>query len=70
VTDEATALAGYAQRRDLALRETFDLTCALAAYPSVPEFIALQKRLSAAIETDAAAIAARPVPGEHRLVTV
>ncbi len=68
--DEATALAAYADRRDRALRETFELTCALAAYPPVPEFVALQKRLSVAIETDAAAHAAFPVPGEHRLATV
>ena len=69
-SDEATALAAYAYRRDRALRETFELTCALAAYPPVPEFVALQKRLSVAIETDAAALAALPVPGEHRLATV
>ena len=68
-TDEDTAMAGYAYRRDQALRETFELTCALAAYPPVPEFVALQKRLSVAIEIEAAALAARPVPGEHRLAS-
>ena len=30
---ERTALAGYQHLRDLALREVFELTCALSAYP-------------------------------------
>jgi flavin-dependent dehydrogenase len=69
-TDDGTALAEYGRQRDRALRETFDVTCALAAYPPVPEFIELQKRLRAAIETEAAALAARPTPGERQLATV
>jgi flavin-dependent dehydrogenase len=69
-TDDGTALAEYGRQRDRALREIFDVTCALAAYPSVPEFVELQKRLRAAIETEAAALAARPIPGERRLATV
>ena len=52
--DEAAALAGYQRQRDQALREVFDLTCALAAYPPVPEFVELQKRLGRAIDTEAA----------------
>jgi flavin-dependent dehydrogenase len=67
---EAAALAAYQQRRDRALREIFELTCRLAAYPLVPTFVELQKRLSAAIDTEAAALAARPVPGERLLATV
>ena len=42
----------------------------LAAYPPVPTFIELQKQLSAAIDNEAAALAARPVPASaagHRL---
>lgn len=46
-------LAAYQRRRDLALREVFDLTCALADYPPVPEFVALQKRLSVALDVEA-----------------
>ena len=65
--DEATALAGYQHRRDHALREVFDLTCALAGYPPIPEFVELQKQLSRAIDTEAAEVAARPVPGEREL---
>ena len=39
----------------------------LAAYPAAPAFIELQTQLSAAIDNEAAALAARPVPGEcHR----
>jgi flavin-dependent dehydrogenase len=68
-TDEATALAGYQQQRDRALAEIFEITCRLAAYPPVPTFIALQKQLSAAIDREAAALAARPVPGERLLAT-
>jgi flavin-dependent dehydrogenase len=66
---EAAALAAYQQRRDRALREIFELTCRLAAYPLVPTFVELQKRLSAAIDTEAAALAARPVPGQRLLAT-
>jgi 2-polyprenyl-6-methoxyphenol hydroxylase-like FAD-dependent oxidoreductase len=63
--DEGTALAGYQRQRDQALRDIFELTCALASYPSVPQFVQLQKRLSAAIDVEAAALAARPVPGDR-----
>ena len=66
-TDEATALAGYQRQRDHALREIFELTCALAAYPPVPVFVDLQKQLSRAIDTEAAGVAARPLPGEREL---
>jgi flavin-dependent dehydrogenase len=61
------ALAGYQRQRDQALREVFELTCRLAAYPPVPAFVELQKQLSAAIDRQAAALAARPVPGERLL---
>ena len=50
-------------------REIFEITCRLAAYPPVPTFIELQKQLSAAIDKQAAALAARPVPGERLLAT-
>ena len=62
---ETTALAAYEQRRDQALREIFEITCRLAAYPPVPAFIELQKRLAAAIDEEAAALAARPIPAER-----
>lgn len=67
--EESTALACYQQQRDQALREVFEITCRLAAYPAVPEFIELQKQLSAAIDKEAAELAARPIPGEHLLAT-
>jgi flavin-dependent dehydrogenase len=63
------ALARYRQQRDHALREVFELTCRLAAYPPVPTFIELQKQLSAAIDQQAAALATRAVPGERLLAT-
>jgi flavin-dependent dehydrogenase len=63
------ALGRYQRQRDQALREVFELTCRLAAYPPVPTFIELQKQLSAAIDQQAAALATRAVPGEHLLAT-
>ena len=67
--EEPTALAGYEQRRDRALAEIFEITCRLAAYPPVPTFIELQKQLSAAIDKQAAALAARPIPAQRLLAT-
>ena len=63
------ALESYEQLRDRALRETFEITCSLAAYPPVPTFIELQKQLAAAIDKEAAALAARPIPGERLAAT-
>jgi flavin-dependent dehydrogenase len=57
--DEAGALSGYQRERDRALREVFELTCALAAYPPVPEFVALQKQLSSVLDAEAYELAAR-----------
>jgi flavin-dependent dehydrogenase len=65
--DDTTALAGYQRHRNAAVREIFDITCAVATYPPPGEFIELQKRLSRAIEAEAAALTARPVPGEREL---
>jgi flavin-dependent dehydrogenase len=67
--EEAAALVRYQQQRDQALREIFELTCRLSAYPPVPAFVELQKQLAGAIDQQAAALAARPVPGERRLAT-
>jgi flavin-dependent dehydrogenase len=67
--EEATALARYQQQRDQALREVFGITCRLAAYPAVPAFVELQKRLGAAIDKQAAALAGRPVPGGRLVAT-
>lgn len=67
-TDDDTALAGYERAHDAGLREMFELTCALAEYPSVAEFVELQKRVAGAIETEAAALAARPT--DRHLTTV
>jgi flavin-dependent dehydrogenase len=68
--EDTAALAGYQRQRDQALREIFEITCRLAAYPPVPRFIELQKQLGAAIDTQAAALAARPIPGRCLLATV
>jgi flavin-dependent dehydrogenase len=67
--EETTALAAYQRQRDRAFQEIFELTCRLGAFPPVPAFIELQKQLSAAIDNEAAALAARPIPGERLLAT-
>ena len=64
-----TALALYQQQRDQALREIFEITCRLAAFPPVPAFIELQKQLSAANDKEATALASRPILGERLLAT-
>jgi len=58
--DETVALAGYHELRDRLLREVFDITCELVTFPPAARFVELQKQLSAAIETQAAVLAARP----------
>jgi flavin-dependent dehydrogenase len=68
-SEESAALAAYQQQRDQALAEIFGITCQLSAYPPVPAFIELQKQLSAAIDKEAAELAARPIPGQRLLAT-
>ena len=60
--EEATALAGYHADRDSQLREVFEITCALATFPPAHRFVELQKQLSAAMDDQAAVLAARPDP--------
>ena len=59
----------YQQQRDQALREIFETHLPPGGLPAGAEFIELQKQLSAAIDTEAAALAARPVPGQRLLAT-
>jgi flavin-dependent dehydrogenase len=56
------ALTAYQLRRDTAIRETFDITRALSAFPSPERFVELQIQLSDALEREAADLAAQPVP--------
>jgi 2-polyprenyl-6-methoxyphenol hydroxylase-like FAD-dependent oxidoreductase len=63
----ADALAGYRHEAAEARRRIFDVTCALGAFPPVDRFVELQRRLSDAIEAEATALAARPVPDDRRL---
>jgi flavin-dependent dehydrogenase len=63
-------LSGYETHRDAALRETFDITCAMSRYPPLDEFVALQKRLSRALEAEADLLASLHSPvaagrGQH-----
>jgi flavin-dependent dehydrogenase len=68
-SEESAALAAYQEQRDRALAEIFGITCQLSSYPPVPAFIELQKQLSAAIDAEAAALAAWPIPGQRLLAT-
>ena len=67
---EETALGDYEHRRDEALRDIFEITCALVTYPPVAEFVALTRQLGVAIDTEAAALADLPMPGEPELAPV
>lgn len=64
-TEESIALASYQHQRDAALRDIFELTSALASYPPIAEFVELQKRLSTAIDLEAATVAAGQVTGSR-----
>jgi 2-polyprenyl-6-methoxyphenol hydroxylase-like FAD-dependent oxidoreductase len=57
---ERDALAAYTEARDLALAPIFDVTCRLAAYPPLDEFVALQRQLSSLLDAEAAWLAALP----------
>ena len=59
---EASALAAYHAERDAQLREIFEITCELVTFPPVDRFIELQKQLARAIDDQAGALAARPMP--------
>jgi 2-polyprenyl-6-methoxyphenol hydroxylase-like FAD-dependent oxidoreductase/LmbE family N-acetylglucosaminyl deacetylase len=61
----AAALARYQAERETARAEIFAITCALSQFPPDGQFVELQRRLSAAIEVEATALAARPRP-RHR----
>lgn len=58
--DDAVALATYHAERDRNVAEIFELTCRLASYPALSEFVDLQKQLSAAIEAEAQMLADLP----------
>jgi len=59
---EAEAMAGYTDRRDSALQETFHLTKALASFPHPDRFVELQIQLSDALEREADLLASLPSP--------
>ena len=60
--DERPALSGYHSTRDEQLREIFEITCELTTYPSPDRFMELQKHLGVAVDTQAAILAALPLP--------
>jgi flavin-dependent dehydrogenase len=59
---ESPALAGYTHARAAALRETFDLTRALSAFPPLPRFTELQIQLAEALDREAHLLASLPEP--------
>jgi 2-polyprenyl-6-methoxyphenol hydroxylase-like FAD-dependent oxidoreductase len=54
---EREAMAAYGDRRDAALRETFDLTREIAAFPPPDRFTELQKQLADALDREAELLA-------------
>jgi flavin-dependent dehydrogenase len=58
----AADLSGYETSRDTASRDMFDITCAMSRYPALDEFVALQKRLSRALEAEADLLASLHPP--------
>ncbi len=56
------ALAAYEAERNTAITDVFALTRALGGFPEPETFLHLQARLSKALEREAQALAARPVP--------
>jgi flavin-dependent dehydrogenase len=66
---EHAAGAAYQDERDRALAPVLDLTCRLGAFPPPAEFTDLQRRLSAALDAEAAGLAALPpLPAAARRV--
>jgi flavin-dependent dehydrogenase len=57
---ETVAMADYERARDCALADIFDVTCRLSQFPPVPEFVALQKKLSSLVDAEAEWLAALP----------
>jgi flavin-dependent dehydrogenase len=60
--DEVPALADYHATRDEQLRDAFEITCEMTSFPSADRFTELQKQLGVAVDTQAAILAARPLP--------
>ena len=60
--DEGPALAGYHSTRDEQLRDAFEITCEMTAFPPPDRLMELQKQLAVAIDAQAAFLAARPLP--------
>jgi 2-polyprenyl-6-methoxyphenol hydroxylase-like FAD-dependent oxidoreductase len=59
-TDEPVAMRTYERQRDDAIRDTFRITRALAAFPAADRFVELQGELSRALDVEARQLAARP----------
>jgi flavin-dependent dehydrogenase len=57
---EEEAMGSYQRERDEAIAETFRLTCAIGAFPSLDRFVELQTELSRVLDTEAAYLATRP----------
>jgi 2-polyprenyl-6-methoxyphenol hydroxylase-like FAD-dependent oxidoreductase len=58
--DERVAMRAYERQRDEAIRDTFRITRAMAAFPPAGRFVELQGELSRALDVEARQLAARP----------
>ncbi|HEY9336890.1 MAG TPA: hypothetical protein VIQ79_20800, partial [Kribbella sp.] len=63
---ERAAMASYQDVRDAMLREVFDLTRALTAFPPIDRFVELQIQLSVALDREAEQLAG--FPGRNNLI--
>ena len=57
---EGDALAAYQFERNIAMAPIFDVTWRMSQYPSIDEFVELQKRLAALVDDEATWLAERP----------
>jgi hypothetical protein len=53
-------MRAYERQRDEAIRDTFRITRAMAAFPPAGRFVELQGELSRALDVEARQLAARP----------
>jgi flavin-dependent dehydrogenase len=67
---EDEALMGFAAAREAGLRETFEITRALTAFPEPSRFAELQRRFSSALDKEAHMLASMPAwAGDRRTAT-
>lgn len=62
MADDAELAKSYGTRRDMALREIFDITCALSSTVEPLQFLHVQRQLGEALEAEARQLSALAIP--------